>query len=49
MLGRRFDPEQGGFGNAPKFPRPAEINALLHDHLRSESMAPGKLDIQLSH
>ena len=42
MLGRRFDPKQGGFGKAPKFPRPAEINALLHDHLRSDSTDPGK-------
>jgi hypothetical protein len=41
MLGRRFDPKQGGFGKAPKFPRPAEINALLHDHLRSDSTDPG--------
>lgn len=42
MLGRRFDAEQGGFGNAPKFPRPAEINALLHDHLRSTDAAPDR-------
>jgi hypothetical protein len=42
MLGRRFDPKQGGFGNAPKFPRPAEINALLHNHLRSDSTDPGR-------
>jgi uncharacterized protein YyaL (SSP411 family) len=42
MLGRRFDPKQGGFGKAPKFPRPAEINALLHDHLRSDSTDPDR-------
>ncbi|GBF98147.1 hypothetical protein Rsub_10559 [Raphidocelis subcapitata] len=25
----RFDAERGGFGGAPKFPRPSELNALL--------------------
>jgi hypothetical protein len=25
----RFDPKLGGFGSALKFPRPAEVNALL--------------------
>ena len=34
MLASRFDSRHGGFGGAPKFPRPAEINALLHQHLR---------------
>ncbi|KAF5835573.1 Six-hairpin glycosidase-like protein [Dunaliella salina] len=29
QLARRFDPDRGGFGGAPKFPRPCEINNLL--------------------
>jgi len=29
QLAKRFDPDQGGFGGAPKFPRPCEINNLL--------------------
>ena len=33
-LARRFDAALGGFGAAPKFPRPAEINLLLVEHLR---------------
>ncbi|GLI71352.1 hypothetical protein VaNZ11_016520 [Volvox africanus] len=28
-LGRRYDAEFGGFGGAPKFPRPCEINLLF--------------------
>lgn len=35
MLAGRFDPTLGGFGAAPKFPRPAEINLLLVEHLRA--------------
>lgn len=34
QLSSRFDPRLGGFGSAPKFPRPAEINALLAQHAR---------------
>ena len=47
QLASRFDAENGGFGSAPKFPRPAEINVLLCSHTRStaggatvESRAP---------
>lgn len=29
-LSRRFDPELGGFGRAPKFPRPTELRFLVH-------------------
>ena len=28
-LAKTFDRERGGFGKAPKFPRPSEINLLL--------------------
>jgi uncharacterized protein YyaL (SSP411 family) len=34
QLAERFDPALGGFGGAPKFPRPAEINLLHVAHLR---------------
>lgn len=34
QLASRFDAKEGGFGLAPKFPRPAEINVLLHQHAR---------------
>ena len=34
QLASRFDAREGGFGAAPKFPRPAEINLLLHQSAR---------------
>lgn len=36
-LTKTFDAKQGGFGKAPKFPRPSEINCLL----RAALMQPG--------
>lgn len=30
QLENRYDPEFGGFGSAPKFPRPVEINIMLY-------------------
>ncbi len=30
-----FDPENGGFGDAPKFPRPHELSFLLHYYKRT--------------
>ena len=30
-----FDPRSGGFGGAPKFPRPAELLFLLREHART--------------
>jgi uncharacterized protein YyaL (SSP411 family) len=35
-LEERFDPRHGGFGGAPKFPRPAELAFLLREHQRRE-------------
>jgi uncharacterized protein YyaL (SSP411 family) len=32
-LAGRFDARLGGFGGAPKFPRPCEIDLLLHANL----------------
>ena len=40
-LAERFDPEQGGFGGAPKFPRPSYVEALLVHHVRTGD--PGSL------
>ena len=34
---RSFDPRLGGFGGAPKFPRPSELLFLLREHARSGS------------
>jgi len=30
-----FDPQRGGFGDAPKFPRPSELLFLLREHART--------------
>jgi hypothetical protein len=34
QLASRFDSKHGGFGPPPKFPRPSELNLLLHQHSR---------------
>ena len=33
--GEAFDPRHGGFGEAPKFPRPTELLFLLREHART--------------
>src|SRR5689334_10236118 len=35
-----FDRRHGGFGDAPKFPRPAELLLLLREHARTGADAP---------
>ena len=35
-----FDARRGGFGNAPKFPRPSELLFLLREHVRTGETAP---------
>lgn len=37
MLAARYDDKLGGFGNAPKFPRPSDLNLLLVQHLRTQA------------
>ena len=37
-LAQRFDEHDGGFGGAPKFPRPSYIEALLVHHRRTGSL-----------
>src|SRR5262249_36113612 len=33
---RNFDPQHGGFGQAPKFPHPMDLKVLLRYHLRTQ-------------
>jgi uncharacterized protein YyaL (SSP411 family) len=40
QLVARFDPENGGFGTAPKFPRPSTFALLLRVHRRSGDEVP---------
>ncbi len=35
QFAQAYDARQGGFGDAPKFPRPAELLFLLREHVRS--------------
>ncbi|HKL78402.1 MAG TPA: thioredoxin domain-containing protein [Gammaproteobacteria bacterium] len=42
-LGREFDPLQGGFGTAPKFPRPADLLFLLSGDDNRAAMARATL------
>jgi uncharacterized protein YyaL (SSP411 family) len=42
-LGSIFDPEDGGFGSAPKFPQPLLLDLLVRDHVRTG--APGPLEM----
>ena len=35
-----FDRRRGGFGNAPKFPRPSELTFLLREHARTGAAEP---------
>jgi uncharacterized protein YyaL (SSP411 family) len=39
-LASSFDPRRGGFGGAPKFPRPSELLFLLREHARTGAAAP---------
>lgn len=42
QLSENYDSEYGGFGSAPKFPRPVEINLMLYKSKKLEDT--GKLD-----
>ncbi len=39
---KMFDPEHGGFGQAPKFPHPSALELLIERHARSESAHVGR-------
>jgi len=41
LLAKQFDPNQGGFGGAPKFPHPKTIERLLRDwHATANTLEP---------
>jgi uncharacterized protein len=41
-----FDARRGGFGDAPKFPRPSELLFLLREHARTGEPAPRDMVLQ---
>jgi uncharacterized protein YyaL (SSP411 family) len=49
QLDRSYDPKEGGFGNAPKFPRPVTLNFLTRFYARDPKSDDGKhaLDMAL--
>jgi uncharacterized protein YyaL (SSP411 family) len=49
QIDRSYDPKEGGFGNAPKFPRPVTINFLTRFYARDPKGDAGKhaLDMAL--
>jgi uncharacterized protein YyaL (SSP411 family) len=42
QLDRSYDPKEGGFGNAPKFPRPVTLNFLTRFYTRDPKSESGK-------
>jgi uncharacterized protein YyaL (SSP411 family) len=42
QLSHSFEPQLGGFGKAPKFPQPVNINFLFHVYSREPSSERGK-------
>jgi uncharacterized protein len=49
QIDRGYDPKEGGFGNAPKFPRPVTLNFLTRFYARDPKSDDGKhaLDMAL--
>src|SRR6185312_5826361 len=47
QLSRAYDPADGGFSNAPKFPRPASLNFLFRVYARDDSES-GKRALEMN-
>ena len=48
QLDRSYDPKEGGFGNAPKFPRPATLNFLTRFYARDPKSESGKHALEIA-
>jgi uncharacterized protein len=48
QLDRSYDPKEGGFGNAPKFPRPATLNFLTRFYARDPKSESGKQALEMT-
>ena len=48
IFNRRFDEKLGGFGSAPKFPRPVEISFLLRYYYKNKDTERGKQALKMS-
>jgi uncharacterized protein YyaL (SSP411 family) len=47
QIARSFDPKEGGFGNAPKFPRPVTLNFLSQFYARDPKSEEGKHALEM--
>jgi hypothetical protein len=48
QLERSYDSKEGGFGNAPKFPRPVALNFLTRFYARDPNGEPGKHALEMT-
>jgi hypothetical protein len=47
QIDRSYDPKEGGFGNAPKFPRPVTLNFLTRFYARDSKSDSGKQALEM--
>jgi uncharacterized protein YyaL (SSP411 family) len=47
QVDRSYDPKEGGFGNAPKFPRPVTLNFLTRFYARDPNSDAGKHALEM--
>jgi uncharacterized protein YyaL (SSP411 family) len=48
QVDRSYDPKEGGFGNAPKFPRPVTLNFLTRFYARDPKTDTGKRALDMA-
>ncbi|HEU5247330.1 MAG TPA: thioredoxin domain-containing protein [Candidatus Udaeobacter sp.] len=48
QIDRSYDPKEGGFGNAPKFPRPVSFNFLTRFYARDSKTESGKQALEMT-
>ena len=48
QIERSYDPKEGGFGNAPKFPRPVTLNFLTRFYARDPNGESGKHALEMA-
>jgi uncharacterized protein len=48
QLDRSYDPKEGGFGNAPKFPRPVTLNFLTRFYARDTRSGSGRHALEMA-
>lgn len=48
QIDRSYDPKEGGFGNAPKFPRPVTLNLLTRFYARDPKSESGRQALDMT-